>query len=173
MNARTNDSEFLERLSNTYREAVRRYFLKRVGNIDEAEDLTQELFLRIVRRGQSDDIMDAESFLFQSASNLLRDRQRRRRTSYRFLNDWGHFREENIETLSPERVLDGKQSLRAALAALGRLDQRTRNAFLLHRLLGLKYVEIAHVYGVSVSSVEKYMLRASAAMARYTAKRRN
>ncbi len=172
--AHSSDEETLiQRLSTQYRDAVRRYFLKRVRNTDEAEDLTQELFLRLVRRGKNDDIQDAESFLFQAASNLLRDRQRRRTTAGAFLTDYTYSAAQTFEVLSPERVLDSKQSLQCALEALDNLEAKCRNAFILHRLEGLRYVEIAQIYGVSVSAVEKYMMKANAAMAKHALRRQD
>lgn len=165
--------ELIDRMTRQYREPVRRYFVRRIGHYDEADDLTQELFLRIVRRGRLDDIQDAESFIFQTAANLIRDRQRRRATAGNFLAQFAHNRTENYEVLSPERVLDSKQSLHAALEALNNLDSRCRNAFMLHRLEGLKYSDIAYIYGVSVSAVEKYMIKANAAMARHALNHRD
>jgi RNA polymerase sigma-70 factor (ECF subfamily) len=46
------------------------------------------------------------------------------------------------------------------------LDERTRDAFILHRLEGWKHAEIARAYGVSVSSVEKYIIKALAHLMR-------
>ena len=70
-----------------------------------------------------------------------------------------------VEELSPERVLEGRQSLASVLRALDELDERTRDAFILHRLEGMRHAEIADLYGVSVSSIEKYIIKALAHLA--------
>ena len=161
----------LDHLSARYRGPLTSYFLRRVRRRDEAEDLTQEVFLRMVRSFQRTDaeggqpIDNPEAFLFRTAVNLLRDRARRARTFADHLTEAGH-REENVEVRSPERVLQGRQSLRSALTALEELDARTRDVFILHRLEGLKYAEIAVLHGVSSSSIEKYMIKALAHLAR-------
>jgi RNA polymerase sigma-70 factor (ECF subfamily) len=161
----------LDQLSARYRGPLTSYFLRRVRRRDEAEDLTQEVFLRMVRSLQRPDgeggerIDNPEAFLFRTAVNLLRDRARRAKTFADHLAEAVH-RDESVEVLSPERVLQGRQSLRSALAALEELDARTRDVFILHRLEGLKHAEIATLYGVSSSSIEKYMIKALAHLAR-------
>jgi RNA polymerase sigma-70 factor (ECF subfamily) len=159
----------LNRLSARYRGPLTSYFLRRVRRRDEAEDLTQEVFLRMVRSLQRTDgdepIDNPEAFLFRTAVNLLRDRARRAKTFAGHLAEAVH-RDESVEVRSPERVLQGRQSLRSAMTALEELDTRTRDVFILHRLEGLKYAEIATLYGVSSSSIEKYMIKALAHLAR-------
>ena len=163
-------ARLLGEINRRYREAVRRYFLKRIGDPAEAEDLTQDLMLRLAAKADLDRIENTESFLFTMAANLLRDRGRRRRTAARMLAELEGARAENFEVLSPERVLSGKQALHNLLKAQGRLDARVRNVFILHRLEGLKYADIAKLYGLSVSSIEKDIIKALAHLARYAAK---
>lgn len=156
---------FLRRLSEAYHQPLVRYFQRRVGGRDEAEDLTQEVFLRLVRRPDAEQIDNPEAFLFRTAVNLLRDRARRGKTFSGHQAEIFH-QQDRFEALSPERVLEGRQSLSSALRVLEELDERTRDVFILHRLEGLKYEEIANLYGVSVSSIEKYIIKALAHLAR-------
>jgi RNA polymerase sigma-70 factor (ECF subfamily) len=156
---------FLERMSAAYRQPLMRFFRRRTGTDAEAEDLTQEVFVRLLRQPDSASIDNPEAFLFRTALNLLRDRARRNRTRASHAAELAH-RLDRFEGLSPERVLEGRQSLQRALQVLGELDERVRDAFVLHRLEGLKYAEIAELFGVSVSSVEKYVIKALAHLAR-------
>jgi RNA polymerase sigma-70 factor (ECF subfamily) len=160
----------LEDINARYRDAVRRYFFKRVGNHAEAEDLTQDLMLRLAQKLDMHEVENPEAFLFTTAANLLKDRGRRQRTASRFLAEMSASRSENFEALSPERVLVSKQSLRAILEAQSELDQRVRDVFILHRLEGMKYADIAKLYGLSVSSIEKDIIKALAHLARQSAK---
>lgn len=70
----TTRESFLRRLSERYRQPLTAYFQRRVRSRNEAEDLTQEVFLRLVRRLDVEAIDNPEAFVFQSAVNLLRDR---------------------------------------------------------------------------------------------------
>ncbi|MDI1296884.1 MAG: sigma-70 family RNA polymerase sigma factor, partial [bacterium] len=67
--------------------------------------------------------------------------------------------------IGPDRILAGREALKTALAALERLPERTRTIFVLRRLEGMRYLEIARRLGLSVSAVEKHMVRAVAHLA--------
>lgn len=176
MNGRSNPPQpaesaresFLRRLSERYRAPLTAYFQRRVRSRNEAEDLTQEVFLRLVRRMDVEAIDNPEAFVFRSAVNLLRDRSRRGKTHQSHLVELTHHHAD-IEELSPERVFDSRQSLTLVLSVLEELDQRSRDAFILHRLEGMKHTEIASLMGVSVSSVEKYIIKALSLLAKRTA----
>jgi RNA polymerase sigma factor (sigma-70 family) len=155
---------FLRQLSERYRQPLTAYFRRRVGSANEAEDLSQEVFLRLVRRPDVERIDNPEAFLFRIAVNLLRDRSRRGKTRDGRLADATQAAD-GVEDLSPERVFDARQHLEVVLDVLAQLDERTRDAFILHRLEGMKHAQIAELYGVSVSSVEKYIIKALAALA--------
>lgn len=162
------DSEeqaFVERLSAAYRGPLTAYFERRVRSRDEAEDLVQEVFLRLVRRPDGMDIENPEAFVFRAAVNLMRDRSRRQKTLRSHLGET-ELRQDRFEGISPERVLGDRQALQAAMRRLSELDERTRDAFILHRLEGWKHAEIARAFGVSVSSVEKYIIKALAHLMR-------
>lgn len=164
----TTRESFLRRLSERYRQPLTAYFQRRVRSRNEAEDLTQEVFLRLVRRLDVEAIDNPEAFVFQSAVNLLRDRSRRGKTLQSHLAELTHY-QPDIEELSPERVFDSRQSLTLVMSVLEELDERTRDAFILHRLEGMKHAQIAELMGVSVSSVEKYIIRALALLAKRAA----
>jgi RNA polymerase sigma-70 factor (ECF subfamily) len=156
----------LEGFYTRYRKVVRQYFLKRVHNQAEADDLTHDLLLRIAQRMQREDIENPEAFLFTAAANLLRDRGRHQQIVDRYLAD-APAHAENFEALSPERVVVSKQSLEQLLRALKELDPRARDVFILHRLEGMKYADIARLFGLSVSSIEKDIMKALVHIAKY------
>ena len=156
---------FLRRLSQRYHQPLTAYFQRRVHSRNEAEDLTQEVFLRLVRRLDVETIDNPEAFVFRTAVNLLRDWSRRGKTHQIHLVELTHH-QPDIEELSPERVFDSRQSLTLVMGVLEELDERSRDAFILHRLEGMKHAEIAELYGVSVSSVEKYILKALSLLAK-------
>jgi len=67
-----------------------------------------------------------------------------------------------VEDRDPERVLVGRQTIRDVLDALAELGERTRDIFILARLENVQHREIAAMYGISVSAVEKAMMKAMA-----------
>jgi len=170
--AQSASAELAARLDARFRAPLMSFFLRRTGSRQDAEDLTQEVFLRILRRDQEPPGDYAELFIFKVAANLLRDRARQAgaRRKHDHLNidspelldvASGHAAPGLIEDLGPERVLLSQEALAAALQALDQLGERTRDIFVLYRLEKMKQREIAALYGVSVSSVEKYVARAT------------
>src|SRR3546814_18012524 len=75
---------------------------------------------------------------------------------------------ECVEDRSPERVLLGQDALQQVLAALAELNERTRDIYILFRLENIRQREIASLYGISQSTVEKEVMRATLHLARCT-----
>jgi RNA polymerase sigma factor (sigma-70 family) len=152
-------------LEHLYRAPLMAFFLRRVRNRSEAEDLTQEVFLRILR-GEGAAERAGPAFIFTVATNLLRDRARRLQTSGGPLasldarDGSGPADTKLHEEISPERVLLGKEALQRVHTALGALSPQTRDIFLLFKLEQMKQRQIAEIYGISVSAVEKHIVAA-------------
>jgi RNA polymerase sigma-70 factor (ECF subfamily) len=140
------------------------YFRRRVRSVSEAEDLTQDVFERILKSLSSAPIANAEALVFRIAVNLLRDRARRELThgceEPLISDNIVELADALTEALSPERVVLGQRSLADVLAALQELGERTRAIFYLYRLENLKIREIAQLYGISASAVEKHVSKA-------------
>ncbi|HEX6858597.1 MAG TPA: sigma-70 family RNA polymerase sigma factor [Caulobacteraceae bacterium] len=164
-------ADLAARLDARYRTALMSYFLRRVRDRAEAEDLTQEVFLRIVQR-PAQELENAEVFLFTIAGNLLRDRARRAATRHARAHQSLDAPSDEpispslIEARAPDRVLMSQESLSEVLRALDELGERTRDIFILYRLEKMKHREIGALYGLSASAVEKYVRKATAHLAR-------
>ena len=154
------------------------FFRRRVREREDAEDLTQEVFLRILRRDETIPVDNPEIYIFRIAANLLKDRARhavrhqaREHTSLDDLVDPNADEARTIETAlledrGPERVVLSRESLVEVLRALEELGPRIRDIFILARLEKMKHRDIAAAYGLTVSSVEKYVARCEAHLAR-------
>ena len=149
-----------------FRASLVAYFMRRTGSSQEAEDLTQETFARLIGSNTFDKAEEAQAFVFRVASTLLRDRARAatrlRRHPTQSLDTvaGADFEPRLVEGLDPERVLIGKENLAEVLASLDELGERSKNIFILFRLEGMKQKEIAAIYGISVSTVEKHVMAA-------------
>ncbi|MBX9400547.1 RNA polymerase sigma factor [Lysobacter sp. BMK333-48F3] len=149
-------------LAARYRPALVRYFTRHLPSADDAEDLAQEALVRLVRMPSLDGVSNVEAFLLQIASNLLRDHFRRDKSHQvqhhvsidEVARDWPS------EDPHGECVYEGNRRLQSFLAALDELPPRCRQVFLLQRYEGLTYSAIAKRLQISVSAVEKNMMRA-------------
>jgi len=151
----------VQALAQRFREPLVRYFLRRGLAMEAAEDCAQETFARICNGGGAH-IDKPEAYLFAIAANVLMDRGRKagvRRESH-------HVTLENFtgasEEPTPARVFEGREALMRLSAILDELAPRTREMFLLNRLDGLSYTQLAARFGVTVSAVEKQMMKAIA-----------
>ncbi len=156
------EQERLAALSDRYRPGLLRFFERRIRPRADVEDLVQEVFLRLARRSDLDSVEHMQGYLFEVAANVIRDRVRHDQSRAGGRHD--EYREERhgLEDFSPERVLMGRQSVGRVTRALYELPERARMAFVLHRFEGMRHPEIARRLGVSVSSVEKYVMQALA-----------
>jgi len=142
------------------------FFLRRLKDRPQAEDLTQEVLLRVLRACGGDAIENADGYVFKTAVNLLKDQARRalRHGTPHFLSIEdaldGELQSELVEGRSPERVLLSEDALGEVLAALKELGELTRNIFILFRLESMKQKDIAALYGISQSTVEKHVMKA-------------
>lgn len=157
----------LEAKVESLRTPLMRFFLRRVRDRAEAEDLTQEVFARLLGTAKRDRVEDPQAFVFQIALNLLTDRSRRtqRRSKAQLaLVDPHRVSEltmEFVEDRTPERVLEGRDDVERVVKALSELSERTRDIYLLFRLENMKQAKIAELFGISRSTVEKEVMRAT------------
>jgi RNA polymerase sigma factor (sigma-70 family) len=152
---------FLNDIARRYRGALNRFFQRRTNSLShESEDLTQEVFARLARRNASEDIAQVERYLFRTAQNVLIDHHRRgvsrQHSAHVSYDEAAHA----VEDFSTEHVLMAREQVEAVRHCLESLPDLVRMAFVLHRFEDMTYAEIAQRLGVSVSSVEKYMMRA-------------
>lgn len=154
------------------------FFLRRIKDRSAAEDLTQDVLLKVVRACEKGQIERADSYVFKVAINLLRDQRRRalRAGPAVFVpieeNRDGPLDSQLVEAISPERVLLSEDSLADVLRCLAELGELTRNIFILFRLENMKQKDIAALYGIGQSTVEKHVVKAVLHLAnRYGSKR--
>lgn len=167
-----NRSAIKEELDARFRASLLAYFMRRTGNLQEAEDLTQETFVRLIGSSTFENADEARAYVFRVASNLLRDRARsltrlrRVPTTSLDLDTAEQFEPKLVEGIDPERVLIARESLTEVLACLDELGERTKNIFILFRLEGMRQKGIAAFYGISLSTVEKHVMAAALHLAK-------
>ena len=155
------DTTGTEELSRRYRPALMAFFLRRIRNHAEAEDLTQDVLMRVAAYASTIDAERPDPYVFQMAANLLRDRARKEAVRTRFAVGLGAVEAVESEGRDPHRVLQGRQSLATVMAALKELPERTRSIFILFRLENMRQRDIADLYGLSTRAIEKQIVKAS------------
>jgi RNA polymerase sigma factor (sigma-70 family) len=117
----------------------------------DAEDLAQDTYVRVLNA--ETEIRNPKAFLAHVAKQAARDQYRRSSAREVAVSEFGH-REGLAPALSPTDRLALKQ-------AILKLPPKIREVFLLSRIVGLTYAEIANRCGISVVTVQERMTKAS------------
>lgn len=143
-----------------------RYLARRLGDFAQAEDLVQDLWLKLAQRpAHAATPRNLRAFAFHAAAGLLANHLQKQAVRARLRSEtlavlWRVTDEETPE----DRVL-GEEALARMDVALAALPARTRQILLWRRQEGLGQREIAERLGISRTAVEKHMRRAVAALA--------
>ncbi|MBS0332674.1 MAG: sigma-70 family RNA polymerase sigma factor [Proteobacteria bacterium] len=150
-----------------------RFLAARVGSLAAAEDLAQELYLKLAARDAAEPVENPVALLYHMALNLMLDRARGEARSLARDTAWrqaAHAEVGGIDVadLPPaDEAAASAQRLRQLVVAVAELPPQAGRAFRLHKLEGLSHAETARVMGLSVKAVEKHV---SAALKALTAK---
>ena len=138
---------------------LRRLLYSRGQSGDDTDDLIQEAFLRLQQYTHEHTVKHREAFLVRTVLNLLADRRKRSRVAVVVPGA--------LEMLplvdpspSPDVVLEGENRLRHFKAGLRQLSPRRREVFILNRIEGYSFAQIAQKLGITVSMAEKHAARA-------------
>lgn len=151
----------LQLIFDEHREQLLRY-LRAHGAGDSAEDLLQELWLKVTA-SFSGPIASPKSYLFRAATNLMIDRRRSESQAKRRDHEWSGLADRLPDSIAndpgPEREIDGRQRLKMVEDELAKLPSRAVSIFRAHRIDGRTQREIATAMGLSASTIESDLRR--------------
>jgi len=151
----------------TWQDMVFNTALGIVQNAEDAEDISQEVFVQVYQsvssfKGDS----KFSTWLYRIAITKSLDHERRKKRKKRFAFVKSLFGEESEVIIHPPDfnhpgvVMDKKENAAALFQAINTLPENQRIAFSLHKVEGLSYQEVSEVMNTTVSSVESLMHRA-------------
>jgi RNA polymerase sigma factor (sigma-70 family) len=132
---------------------------RRSGDRGAAPDLVQEAFARVLKSGSAGSAEADTRILYAVARNAAIDH---RLTQVRRARALDAMVPEQLSAPAPgaEQDLAGRDALRALDAALEELSDRSKEIFILCRVQGVPQAEAARRLGISLSAVEKHLVRA-------------
>jgi RNA polymerase sigma factor (sigma-70 family) len=143
-----------------------RFFTVRLRSAAAAEDLVQDIYVRLSGLDHPPDIQSPTAYLYRMGSNLMLDRLRgERRTAHRD-GAWLDSQTTRIgihevsAEPSAETAVAARQRLALLTEALKELSPQTQRVFRMHKFEGLSHPEVAAAIGISRSAVEKHMMAA-------------
>lgn len=150
-------SQGLQTVFMAHRNALLRFLIAR-GAADAAEDILQELWVRVEATAVGP-IQNPAAYLYRAAENLMRDRHRAERQAHLREQHWAEVAGPTDQGVSDaptsERSLIAREELAGIQRLLRSFPSRTQEAFRLHRIEGMAQRDIAARLGVSLSTIEK------------------
>jgi RNA polymerase sigma factor (sigma-70 family) len=148
----------ISRLFSEHNESLIQFLATRLRSVQEAKEVAQEAYVRLLSLEDSGAVSFLRAFLFKTAANLAVDRIRSRNRQ-RLAVDAG-LCDETREAPTPDRETASAQEVEIVRHLIGELPPKCRRAFLLHRVHGLEFAEIAQEMGLSERMIRHYVLRA-------------
>lgn len=150
----------VQRLFEEHNQALIGFLLTRVNSEQEARDVAQEAYVRMLELDTPGAVSFLRAYLFKTAANLATDRARQRATRTRihdqYLAPFGRL----AQPQSPEHAAGARQELDLIRSFMAELPPRCREAFYLHRFREMSAVEVALQLGISDRMVRTYLVRA-------------
>jgi RNA polymerase sigma-70 factor (ECF subfamily) len=146
----------------SHHQSILRFLRRRGATSEDALDMAQDAYVRFLRYEGATTIESPSAMLFRIAGNVAADHGRTaaHRRQLRSFDADGFDTELASDEPSAERELAAEQIVSIVRMAIAALSPQCRTVFLLSRLDGLTYCEIAARCGISVKTVEKHVSRA-------------
>jgi RNA polymerase sigma factor (sigma-70 family) len=150
----------IEGLVASHGDQLRRFLLARVRNISDVPDITQEVYLRMLRVANVESIRSPEAYLFTVAQHLLQQHTLKMAA----LPSAELAQVLNTQSVAahadPAQELVAAQCLDRLQETLEKLSPKARAVFMLSRRDGLSFDEISERLGCSKPMVKKYLMKA-------------
>ncbi|WP_346854470.1 RNA polymerase sigma-70 factor [uncultured Draconibacterium sp.] len=148
-------SEFVELFNEMY-QPVKNYVYYKTGDMEVAEDVVQDTFVKIWEKKDEIRPNTVKALLYTIAGNLCKNRFEHQQVVFEFANNYKH----EFNNSSPEFELELKEFKAKLQGAIEKLNEKNRTVFLMNRIDGLTYKQIAENLELSVKAVEKRMKNA-------------
>ena len=138
-----------------YFDDIRNYLYYKCSDVELAEDISQEVFLRFWENIEKIKTETVKSYLYIIAGNLFKNHYNRKKLEFKFISTLS----ESVAE-SPDFLLEFKEFDKTLQSALAKIPEKSRIVFLMNRIDKLTYNEIANRLNLSVKAVEKRMKKA-------------
>ena len=140
-----------------------RYVQQKFSRAGEADDIVQDAFQNILTAGNIDSLANPRAYLYKTAKNIALNRLRQKDCQNEIFVD---IDDHDMVGAPMDRQIMAEIDIRHVREVLDRLPEKYRATFLLNRIEGKTYKEISVELGITVSSVEKRMMKVLTAIRR-------
>jgi RNA polymerase sigma factor (sigma-70 family) len=148
----------IERLFREHNEALIRFLMARLRSYQDAREVAQEAYVRLLSLDEPGAVSYLRAFLFKTAANIAIDRRRRdavhlRATELPLFHEFADVR-------TPERRLADQETVQRLQRLIAAMPPKCRQAFVLNEFYGMDFAVIAREMSISERMVRKYVVRA-------------
>ncbi|WP_405205798.1 RNA polymerase sigma factor [Aquimarina sp. LLG6339-5] len=155
----TCDEQVFNQFFKSHAKLLRSYLYYKFGDLDQAEDIVQDSFIKLWDNCAKVPLDKAKSYVYTIATNLGISNARHQQVKFKHQN-YITKRKSDVTNESPEFVMLEKEYMEKLKNAIADLPDRQREVFLLSRIDKKTYREIAELSDVSVKAIEKLMHKA-------------
>lgn len=139
---------------------------------EDIEDTVYEAYLKVLSVEKESPLDCPRAYLFRVARNIALNKKARQKKV--FERNLGAVEESHLidDAWAPHTAAVSEENIRSICAAIDALPAQCRKVFLLQRMEGLSYKEIAHCLGISTRTVEKHLEKALNRCAHYLVENR-
>ncbi|MER3317927.1 MAG: sigma-70 family RNA polymerase sigma factor [Allomuricauda sp.] len=147
------EDHIFSKVFKTHSKTVFNFIFYKFGNEEKAHDAVQEAFVKLWQNCAKVSPEKAKSYVYTVANNLYLNVIKAEKVRLKHADSLSNDRTNE----SPEFLMEEKEYKEKLDNALNALPENQRTTFLLNRIDGKKYAEIAEIEGVSVKAIEKRM----------------
>ncbi len=166
-NLRNGDESAFRLIVETRKDLVYNTALGLLQSAEDAEDITQEVFIKVYEsvhqfKGESAFSTWLYKIAVTKSLELIRSRKRKKRFAFitSILGENNELKHDPPEFHHPGILLDNRERAATLFKAIAKLPENQRVAFTLHKLEGISYIEVGEIMQLSVSAVESLIHRA-------------
>jgi RNA polymerase sigma-70 factor (ECF subfamily) len=152
------DEQMFRKLFDLHFDHLRNFMYYKTSDAQLSEDVAQDAFIKLWETRSKVRMATVKTYLFTIANNLAINKLKRNQLKYNFLAQT----ELKQDSQDPQYILEEQEFKTQLESIIASIPDGSREVFLMNRIDGLKYGEIAEMLEISVKAVEKRMSKALA-----------
>jgi RNA polymerase sigma factor (sigma-70 family) len=141
---------------------LKTFLFAKCNNIDIAEDISQEAFIRLWNNHLKVEKGHAKSYLYKIGTNLLLDHLRHQKIKNKYASAPFHV---DKDITDPQFIIEMEEFKVKLEQTIATMPEKSREVFLLSRIEKMSYLEMSSLLGITVKAIEKRMQKALEIMA--------
>lgn len=150
------EQKVFNQIFRSHYEALTRYIYFKGGDLQQAEDIVQDVFVKLWKLCATVSFLKVKAYLFRAANNSFLNEKAHQRIVYEHLKKPAS----SLDNETPEYLMQMEEFHKKLKMAIASLPQKEREVYLLSRIEKKTYAEIAEITGIGIKAIERRMSKA-------------